>query len=287
VLKSNGWRWGRSISAWYVPFSRDKLPKSHIITRSCEALRRAGFEVEKQIDQTSRPTAEVEADKIVRQENRVDALEAKAERLSAAEDAAWEREYAALERLSEGGEPIHVGHHSENRHRNAIAKVNCVIRKAIQASDDVTTAQARADTATHTTDARYRPVTVANRIQTLAAEIRRVERCITGDTYDSEIGYRPATDEEKAERTRRFTAPLDELREKHAYWTAVRLAQVENGKAANFSKDTIRKGDQVRIRGHWRVVVRAITRTVSVSTDYSWTDTAPYAGIQAHRSSAE
>jgi hypothetical protein len=46
----------------YIPLSRDRLPRDHIITRTCEALRAAGFEVDTQIDRTHRPTAEVEAD---------------------------------------------------------------------------------------------------------------------------------------------------------------------------------------------------------------------------------
>ena len=34
ILKANRWRWGRSIDAWYVPNSRDRLPQHHIITRT-------------------------------------------------------------------------------------------------------------------------------------------------------------------------------------------------------------------------------------------------------------
>ncbi len=26
----NGWRWGRTLGAWYVPHSRDKTPKMHV-----------------------------------------------------------------------------------------------------------------------------------------------------------------------------------------------------------------------------------------------------------------
>jgi len=37
----------------------------------------------------------------------------------------------------------------------------------------------------------------------------------------------------------------------------------------------------VKIRGYSRDVVRVNKMTVSVSTDYSWTDTVPYAEIQA------
>ncbi|TFD75140.1 DUF3560 domain-containing protein [Cryobacterium fucosi] len=94
-------------------------------------------------------------------------MAAKAERKSRDNAAAWTRARAALDRLPEGGEPIKIGHHSEGRHRNAIAKADNTMRKSVEASADATHAQARADAATHPTDARYRPVTVANRIDTL------------------------------------------------------------------------------------------------------------------------
>lgn len=167
VLKACGSRWGRSISAWFVPQSRDRLPKLHIITHTETALEAAGFGVETNIDTAHRPMADVEAGKIERQADRVDALAAKAERKSTAEDAAWTKARAAHDRLPEGGEPIKVGHHSESRHRNAIAQADNAMRKSVEASTDATTAQAHADAATLTTDARYRPVTDSNRIETL------------------------------------------------------------------------------------------------------------------------
>lgn len=113
VLKANRWRWGRSIAAWYVPHSCDNRANRHRIEATAAALREAGFEVETVIDDTTRTTAEVEAGKIARQADRVDAVEAKAERKSAAADAAWEAAKRDLGRPPEGGEPIKVGHHSE------------------------------------------------------------------------------------------------------------------------------------------------------------------------------
>lgn len=47
----------------------------------------------------------------------------------------------------------------------------------------------------------------------------------------------------------------------------------------------MKKGDRVKIRGHWREAVRANQKTVSLATGYSWTDTAPYAEIQEHHPS--
>jgi hypothetical protein len=280
VLKAVGWRWGRSISAWFVPQSRDRLPKLHTITRTKTALEAAGFEVETEIDNSHRTTAEVEAGKIERQTDRVDALTVKAERKSRAEDAAWANARAAHDRLPEGGEPIKIGHHSERRHRNAIAKADTAMRKSVEATAEATTAQARADAATHTTDARYNPVTVANRIQTLGAELRKLERRITAQCYDDTHGYIDATAGQIQARATRLAPHTDEKRDQIAYWEAVRAAQVASGKATGYDRSTIKKGDRVKIRGQWREVVRANLKTVSVTTGYTWTDTAPYAEIQ-------
>lgn len=190
TLKQNGWRWGRSISAWYLPQSRDRLPQLHTITRTQAALEAAGFEVEVEtdIDHDHRTTAEVEAGKIARQADRVDALAGKAERKAIASDTAWTRARAAHDRLPEGGEPIKIGHHSETRHRNVIARADKAMCKSVEASANATHAQYLADAATHTTDARYRPATVANRIQALGVELRKLERRIIAPRYDDQRG---------------------------------------------------------------------------------------------------
>ncbi|WIB72625.1 DUF3560 domain-containing protein [Curtobacterium sp. MCBD17_026] len=280
VLKRTGWRWGRSIAAWYVPNSRDHLPNGYKINRTVQALRDAGFEVETDVSMDHRPTAEVEADKIARQADRVDALDAKADRKAAADAAAWERVEGAMARLPEGGEPIHVGHHSEGRHRNAIKKADTAMRRSVEATRDAEHARGKAEAASHTTDRRYRPVTVANRIETLGAEIRKLERRITEDRYDSERGYVAPT-AEQVERSRgRLTPYIEEKRDQVAYWEGVRAAQIESGTATGYSRETVKKGDRVKVRGHWYAVVRVNAKTVSVQTEYSWTDTVPYAEVQ-------
>lgn len=280
VLKRTGWRWGRSIAAWYVPNSRDHLPHHYKINRTVAALEAAGFEVETDLSMEHRPTAEVEAGKIARQADRVDALDAKADRKDAADAAAWDRVEGAMARLPEGGEPIHVGHHSEGRHRNAIKKADTAMRRSIEASRDAEHARGKADAAAMTTDRRYRPVTVANRIETLNAEIRKLERRIVEPRYDAERGYVAATAEQIEAARARLRPYIDEKRDQAAYWEGVRAAQVESGTATGYNRETVKKGDRVRVRGHWYSVVRVNTKTVSVQTEYSWTDTVPYAELQ-------
>ena len=156
------------------------------------------------------------------------------------------------------------------------------MRKSVEATADATHAQARADTATHTTVARYQPVTVANRIQTLGADIRKLERRITAPRYDDALGYVDATETEKQSRADHLEPHLAEKRDQLSYWEGVRAAQIESGQATGYDRSNVKKGDRVRIRGQWREVVRANAKTVSLTTGYSWTDTAPYAEIQKH-----
>lgn len=284
ILTANRWRWGRSISAWYVPNSRDRLPQHHVITRTAAALEAAGFELETlQLDMTTRSTAEVEAAKAERQAARVDALDARAERKTSRADELWQKHERDVASLPEGGEPIKIGHHSERRHRNAIDKAHNSARRGIDALHEAEEAARRAEAAAHTTSARYNPVTVANRIEKIAADIRRMERRIEADFYDSEKGYRPATEEQKSKRAAHFAPRLDEMRDQLAYWQQVRDDQIASGQATGYSPESVKKGDAVKIRGSWHKVARANAKTVSVETPYTWTNRAPWAEVQDHR----
>lgn len=287
VLKANRWRWGRSIACWYVPHSRDHQPNTHTITRTAEALRAAGFTVTIEVDRTHRSTADVEADKIDRQADRAAALDAKADRKQAAADTAWSREQTAVDRLPWGGEPIKIGHHSESRHRGAIAKAHAATGRAVAASDDATTARERATSAAATTGTRYNPVTVANRIERYAADIRRLDRDRVAPVYDDTSGYVPATPDQISRRTARTEPRRAELVDQLAYWESVRAEQIATGAATGYNRSSVQKGDRVKVRGSWREVVRVNQKTVSVTTGYSWTDTTPYAEIQQLATAAD
>ena len=95
ILKAQRWRWSRNLGSWYIPQSRDRRAKLPQINATAAALRAAGFTVELDIDDTYRPIACVEADKIARQAARVDALDAKADRKAGTAEAAWAADQAA------------------------------------------------------------------------------------------------------------------------------------------------------------------------------------------------
>lgn len=81
-----------------------------------------------------------------RKENRIDALEEKAARAKK-ESSRHVQKSIDAGRGIEFGQPILVGHHSEKRHRAAIAKQEAEMHKAVSASDKSDYYQGRADAA--------------------------------------------------------------------------------------------------------------------------------------------
>lgn len=283
ILKHCGWRWGRSISAWYVPHSRDRLPKLHIITRTQKELNGAGYIVSVDVDTTARSTAEVEAGKSARIIDRVSALETKAERKRSEECQAWQAADAAHNRLPEGGEPIKVGHHSEGKHRRAIEKAHNSLSKAVDARKTAQYVEERLSAAQKATERRYSVGQVARRIEKLEAELRGTRRILNGYTRAKGTPYEEWMPAVGGTSRDYHLAIKAETTDKLSYWKDVRAGQIATGQATNYGKDTVSKGDYVKVRGQWRKVARANAKTVSVETGYSWTDKVPYHEVQDHQ----
>lgn len=282
VLKAHGWRWGRSIAAWYVPMSRDRTPKRHVIDATATQLRAAGFTVGVEVDQRWRPTAEVEADKIARQDKRAAAMETKAQRAQDRATQAWAKADRDGDRLPPGGEPIKIGHHSEGRHRRDLERAHDSMGRAVQAEREAAESVRRATASSHTTGARYNAQTVANRIERIGADIRKAQRRLDGYTERlSGLVIAPASGDYRE----RLTADRDRMADELAHWQQVRDEQVEDGTATNYGPETVSKGDAVCIGGTWHRVARANKKTVSVETGYSWTQRAPYTSVTGHRPS--
>lgn len=181
ALKGQRWRWSGHLGAWYIPHSRDKIADSYRIDKTCEALQAAGFTVEVDIDDTRRCIEQIEADKADRADQRASNLTARADKLheQAGQHVARADQYSA--RFA-GGQPILVGHHSEKTARNAQRKSHDAMRRAIDTQQAATDTTRRANAAAAATDSRYSPVTVANRIAKLEAEVRSTLRRIEGST---------------------------------------------------------------------------------------------------------
>ena len=298
ILRANGFRWFHSLGLMGIQSSRDRQPNEHKITRAARALEEAGHTVTLDIDRTHRDPAQAEADRTARQTDRVAALENKADRRAADAEAAWNAEQRAAAALPPGGEPIKAGHHSEGRHRRAIDRAHNALGKAVAADRDADHAANRAESAARTTELRYSPVTVANRIQKLEAEQRADQRALDGHTRTL------FTDARGMKHTEETTAATGEYRERIiarmaeraaniTYWQGIRTAQIADGKTGDYSPDTITAGDLVKIGHHgWTPVLRTNKKTVSVQTPAPFggrmiRHTVPYPEIQGHRPQSE
>ncbi|MDN5802989.1 MAG: DUF3560 domain-containing protein, partial [Microlunatus sp.] len=119
VVKPLRWRWSRHLAAWYVPRSRDTAPQRALIESTAAALRATGHDVQVTFDACTRPTAEAEADKIGRADERADRLQQRAERRAEQAAAASVRADRAADRLPPMGEPVKMDHYSAPAHLRA------------------------------------------------------------------------------------------------------------------------------------------------------------------------
>ncbi|TYQ09078.1 UNVERIFIED_ORG: uncharacterized protein DUF3560 [Gordonia westfalica J30] len=298
ILRANGFRWFRSLAMMGIASSRDRQPNEPKILRAARALENAGHTVTLDIDRAHRDPAQAEADRAARQAARVAALENKAQRRAADAEAAWTAEQQAAAALPPGGEPVKVGHHSERRHRRAIDRAHTALGKAVAAEQASTHATNKAAAAAHTTEHRYNPVTVANRIGKLEAEQRADQRALDGHTRtlftDSRgVKHVETTTAATGDHRERIIARMAERADQITYWHTIRAAQIADGQASDYSPDTITAGDLVKLRHHgWVPVLRVNKKTVSVHTPAPFggrliRHTVPYAEIQGHRTPSD
>ncbi|SIC63767.1 Domain of uncharacterised function (DUF3560) [Mycobacteroides abscessus subsp. abscessus] len=287
ILKANGFRWFRSLGQMGLTNSRDRAPRQYSIDSAAAALRAAGHTVTVEIDNTYRPAHEVQADRNARQQDRANALAAKAQRRHGAAESAWAAEQRAHDALPPAGEPIKVGHHSENRHRRAIERSWDKLGKAVQAQDLADETQRRADVAASTTAQRYSVHQVANRLEKLRAEQRADERARDGHTRTVSRSHNiiahtpPATGQHLETLRARIAARADEI----AYWESIRDQHLTDGQAVAYGPENIAKGDEVEYRGLWYQVLRVNKKSVTVPSMMieGYTHTIAYHRIGEHR----
>ena len=269
IVKGLGWRWGRSIGLWFVPRSRDAAPKRPLIERSAQQLREAGFEVVVSIDTTTGDRGESEERRAQRAGERAVRLQDKSVR----EQAKADQRYAASRKIADGipfGQPILLGHHSQARAERDARKIGSHMDASIEHQERADRAAAAAVTAAAAARYRHNPVTVANRIERLGADIRGMERTLA----QSVAAGRPAQALE--DRLAIARADLE-------HWQKVRAEQLATGQATNYSRENVAVGDLVKISGSWHTVARCNAKTVAVDTGYSWTNKAPWHTVQDHR----
>lgn len=266
ALKANRWRWSRNLGAWYIPGSRDHHARDWQIRATAEALREAGFEVEVEVDNTPRATADVQADKVARASARADALDAKSERLEATSEA----RHGAARQIADGipfGQPILVGHHSERRARRDAERIHNNMRAAVDADAAARETARRAEAARANTRPES-PATTANRLDKLRADLRRIQRhrdgytVVQGRTVIAEVNG--ATGDQHTY----YDTEAARLQEQITYWEQVREQQIADGLTVDTS--TARAGDLVKVHGSdWWRIKRVNPKTFTVTWGHS------------------
>lgn len=310
ILRARGWRFGRNAGI-YVPASRDTMPKRHLINTSAEALRAAGFEVVVDIaDAAPRPMEESEADRAARSDDRTERLTNRAQRLGADSDARYAAADAAIAGIP-AGQPILVDHYSAPRHRRALERHDTNMRASIELGEEAKrVAEAAASSAVHMA-ARENPVTTANRIERLEAELRDIERKLTpcllanrkmkpeaaGRTLTCPACFRELTIGEDllvpdhggaAGRYR------DQLLERRAFidnelphWRAVLDVARAEGRFDTVDWATVKRGDLVKGRYGAEMVDKVNAKTVTVVREPGMHNKAPKTETTGHVSIVE
>lgn len=266
--RSAAWRWSRNLGSWYVQRSRDTRANTALIEATRRALEAKGFVVHVSVDDTYRSAAEVEADRLLRQEQRVGALEAKAARKA---DAAENAETRARE-LSEGmplGQPILVDHYSAPRLRKAYEKIEKAARESLAAHADAKMAAHRADAASHTTAVRYSAPAIRRRLERLGEELRRYERVRDGHTrtlFTDGRGVKHVETVGRAEGVERgrILREIARVKDEIGYWQG-ELGTAADAGAELWDARTIEVGDKIRCPAGWVTVTRVNAKSVQVA----------------------
>ncbi len=259
VLAPAGFRWYRSMGAWGIVGSRDRVADVERIERAASGLRAAGFTVSVALDDAPR-AATTQSARPRRGSVRVPA-QTDQRTVPAGRD--------APDRVSPPDEPSKGGHHREGSPRRSIPRAQTVVARSVAAAAKAENDRRKAEAAVAGEAHRRSPTAVKNRIDRLEADQRRDERArdgtrrvvsrITGAAYIADSG--PAVG---GEARRRLVARIARRQDDIDYWKGVYAAQVDAGIAQRFTSSTITKGDEVRYRGRWYVVTRVNPKSVTV-----------------------
>ncbi|MFD6859136.1 DUF3560 domain-containing protein [Rhodococcus sp. NPDC060090] len=273
ILKAAGWKWGRSITAWYLPFSRDRAPQLARIDRTVDALRAAGYDVETDIDTTFRDAADAHRDRNARLTDRAEVLATKANRKTDAANAAHARHDRACDSLPPGGEPVKIGHHSETGHRRALDRAHTTARAARDADALAAETARRAAAAARSTEHRYNPAVIHRRLERQSAELRSIDRQLT--TYE-QTHHNDTDNPARARHIEQLQLNKAELESDIEYWTAVRAEQDAQDGPKLYNRTDLRPGYYICCHNSWYRVRRVNAKTVTVDTDPGWNDKIPY-----------
>lgn len=270
-----GWRWFRDTDGfWYIQGTRDHNHRGYAIDTTVKALTEAGHQVETKIDDTPRPPADVERDRAAQSEARVEALEAKGERLTATGSAQWE-DARAMASIIPLGQPLLVDHYSYGRDVRYRAKIDRKEDKAIETLKAGESAAERSVAAEHNQRHHLNGATTERRILKLEAELRGFERRIAERGGDM-LTVSGKTVQQWA----------DEVTEQLTYWRAHLATLVESGEYRKYGPEDFKVGDLAKVCGTWHPVLRVNRKTLTVESRFiaGRSGTVPFDDISGHKS---
>lgn len=308
IARQHGFRYSRSVGI-YLPQSRDKAPKQWKIDGCAAALREAGHNVSIEIEAAPRPAEEAHADRRARLEQRAENLTAKADRHQQIAD----QRAAAADQISDMipmGQPILVGHHSERRHRRDLERMHGHHRAAIEHGSITADASRRAEVAAANATGRVNVGAVQRRIKKHEAEIRKYDRMLTAcvvsgrklkaeaigrvvgcpvchtehevgpDSLFPEHGAATGAHRERIETAKSYA--VEEVRYDQDRLSAAQSAGAKVWGPDDFDRAQVKVGRVYAscwVNRAGAQVVRVNAKSVTVKTQYSWTETIPYDGI--------
>ncbi len=286
LLRPATFRYSRNIG-WYLPRSRDRRADHYRINQAADALRTAGHQVTITIDEnTARPFTEAEAERLAAADARTDRYQRRAEAATARGEALTARADDGFARIPMG-QPILIGHHSEQRDRNHRNRLHNTERQGRDELKRGAYWADRAHAAATYEQHRYDIPTTLRRIQKLEADRRRVARQLAALSQHTS----QAADDRRAE-LRRVAA---EYTEELAHWRQV-VADAQAAGTKVWTRADFQPGDLAQIGGRWYEVIKVNAKSLTVpggpdmrpivtvaGRGFTWNDRTPYDKVTGHR----
>lgn len=263
--QQRNWTYRRNIGI-FLGQSRDKAAKTWVINSAAEALRKAGFEVTVEIDETRRRTvAEIEAGRAQRAGDRAERYGDRAERRGEQADA----DYAKARQMSEAipfGQPAMPDHHSYGRDMSFRRRMGRTYDRAFEGMAEAERLAGRAEAAEATQAHRESIPATLRRIAKLEADERSVQRDIAGRmdwVPDGNGGHDYKLVRPGAGYKARLEVRAADLAEQIAYWRG-HVAKAEAEGAKVWSKADFARDDFALCRGTWYQVQRVNAKSLTV-----------------------
>lgn len=248
ALKAQGFKWSRSLNGWYLPRTWSASTRE-LRVRGLEARLGDRVTVERGDLAKSGTAAERAAERTARAEELAQRHTQRAERAATEADVRFGRAHQIGDMIPMG-QPILVGHHSEGRHRRDLERIDTNMRAGISAQQQAESEAERARSSAARAAMQTDPRAAARRLARSEAELRKVERRLTGTGKEIHGENTPASGDYRT----RLEARARELRDEIAHDRSIAGELVASGSAAKFGKHNVKPGDVVKVGGRGYVV---------------------------------